>query len=150
MHIYLQDIDFHLQAMANVTTPDRLYLLRITSSREAQSFLDRQSETVRSNYQQLQQALIREFSNPESEQGLTAAMELKQGRQETPQAYYHRLRQAYFGARNEPGMEEDFNFRTLFLRNLHPAVGHHLGVLACPRSMSTQQLPSKKLLRTRW
>ncbi len=67
-------------------------------------------------------------------------MDLKQGRQETTQAYYNRLRQAYFGARNEPGMEEDFNFKTLLLQNLHPMVSHHLGVLACPRSMSTQQL----------
>lgn len=98
------------------------------------------AETVRADYELLQQALIREFSDPELEQGLIGAMDLKQGRQETPQAYYIRLRRTYFRARNEPGMEEDFNFRTLFLRNLHPAVSHLLGVLICPRSMSTQQL----------
>ncbi|XP_057184426.1 uncharacterized protein LOC130550913 [Triplophysa rosa] len=68
-------------------------------------------------------------------------MDLKQGHFETPLAYYNRLRQTYFGARNEPEMEEDFNFRTLFLRNLHPSVSHHLGVMACPRTMTTQQLP---------
>ncbi|KAL0198611.1 hypothetical protein M9458_007151, partial [Cirrhinus mrigala] len=130
VHAYLKDIDFHLQGVANVTTRDRLYLLRITSSREVRSFLDRQPET----------ALIKEFSDPESEQGLITAMDLKQARQETTQAYYTRLRRAYFGARNEPGMEEDFNFKTLFLRNMHPTVSHHLGVLACPRSMSIQQL----------
>ncbi|XP_051741577.1 uncharacterized protein LOC127508053 [Ctenopharyngodon idella] len=140
VHAYLQDIDFLLQNVANVNAWDRLYLLRITSSRDVRSFLDRQPEAVKSDYQQLRQALIREFSDPESDQGLLAAMDLKQGRLETPQAYYNRIRRAYFGARNEPGMEEDFNFKTLFLRNLHPAVSHHLGVLACPRSMSTQQL----------
>ncbi|XP_016326186.1 uncharacterized protein LOC107676187 [Sinocyclocheilus anshuiensis] len=140
VHAYLKDIDFHLQTVANVTTRDRLYLLRITASREVRSFLDRQPETVEVDYQQLQQALIKEFSDPESEQGLITAMDLKQGRQETTQAYYNRLRQAYFGARNEPGMEQDFNFKILFLRNLHPTVSHHLGVLACPRTMSTQQL----------
>lgn len=140
VHAYLKDINFHLQGVANVTTRDRLYLLRITSSREVRSFLDRQPETVKADYQQLQQALITEFSDPESEQGLITAMDLKQARQETSQAYYTRLRQAYFGARNEPGMEEDFNFKTLFLRNMHPTVSHHLGVLACPRSMSIQQL----------
>lgn len=91
MHAYLQDINFHLQIMANVTTRDRLYLLRITSSREARSFL----ETVRADYKLLQQALIREFSDPELEQGLIGAMELKQGQQETPQAYYNRLRRTY-------------------------------------------------------
>ncbi|XP_051574270.1 uncharacterized protein LOC127452689 [Myxocyprinus asiaticus] len=140
VHDYLKDIDFHLQTVANVTTRDRLYLLRITASREVRSFLDRQPETVKVDYQQLQQALIKEFSDPESEQGLITAMDLKQGRQEATQSFYNRLRQAYFGARNEPGMEEEFNFKTLFLRNLHPTVSHHLGVLACPRTMSTQQL----------
>ncbi|XP_077093810.1 uncharacterized protein LOC143745572 [Siphateles boraxobius] len=140
VHAYLQDIDFHLHTIPNVTTWDRLYLLRITSSHDVHSFLDRQTETVKSDYQQLRQAFIREFSDPETNQGLITAMDLKQARQETPQAYYSRIRRAYFGARNEPGMEEDFNFRTLFLRNLHPTVSHHLGVLACPRSMSTQQL----------
>uniref|UniRef100_A0A8C2PSI4 Retrotransposon gag domain-containing protein n=1 Tax=Cyprinus carpio TaxID=7962 RepID=A0A8C2PSI4_CYPCA len=140
VHAYLKDIDFHLQTVANATARDRLYLLRITSSREVRSFLDRQPEMVKVDCQQLQQALIKEFSDPESEQGLITAMDLKQGRQETTQAYYNRLRQAYFGARNEPGMEDDFNFKTLFLRNLHPTVSHHLGVLACPRTMSTQQL----------
>ncbi|XP_028822572.1 uncharacterized protein LOC114776228, partial [Denticeps clupeoides] len=132
VHSYLDDVDFHLQTVANVT--------RITASREVRSFLDRQPESVKMDHQQLQQALIREFSDPESEHGLITAMDLKQGRQETTQAYYNRLRQAYFGARNEPGMEDDFNFRSLFLRNLHPTVSHYLGVLACPRMMSTQQL----------
>ncbi|XP_056589779.1 uncharacterized protein si:ch211-149b19.4 isoform X1 [Triplophysa dalaica] len=109
VHAYLQDINFHLQNMANVSTRDTLYLLRITSSREVRSFLDRQADTVKGDYKQLQQALIKEFSDPEFEQGLVAAMDLKQGRLETPQAYYNRLRQTYFGARNEPEMEEDFN-----------------------------------------
>lgn len=67
-------------------------------------------------------------------------MDLKQGRQKTPQAYYNRLRQAYFGAQNEPEMEEELNFRTLFLRNLHPAVSHCLGIMACHLTMSMQQL----------
>ncbi|XP_058250038.1 uncharacterized protein LOC131355645 [Hemibagrus wyckioides] len=140
VHAYLQDIDFHLQTLTNVTTRDKLYLLRITSSREVWSFLDRQPETVTANYQQLRQALIKEFSEPDSEHGLFAAMDLKQGKVETPQASYNKLRRAYFGARNEPGMEEDFNFKTLFLQNLHSSVSQHLGVLVCPRSMSTQQL----------
>ncbi|XP_057182656.1 uncharacterized protein LOC130549461, partial [Triplophysa rosa] len=140
VHAYVQDIDFHLETMVNVSTRDRLYLLRITSSREVRSFLDRQSDTVKRDYKQLQQVIIKEFSDPESEQGLVAAMDLKQGRLETPPAYYNRLRQTYIGARNEPEMEEDFNFRTLFLRSLHPSVSHHLGDMACPRTMTTQQL----------
>ncbi len=37
-------------------------------------------------------------------------------------------------------MEDELNFKTLFLRNLHPGTSHHLGVLACPQTMNTQQL----------
>ncbi len=124
----------------NVTDKDRLYLLRTTSSSEVRSFLDRQPAHTMTDYQLLREALIKEFSDPESEQGLVAALETRQGCHEPPQAYYSRLRRAYFGTRNEPDMEDELNFKTLFLRNLHPAVSHHLGVLACPRTMNAQQL----------
>ncbi|KAI2666734.1 Dihydroorotase [Labeo rohita] len=118
----------------------RLYLLWITSSPEVRRFLARQPGHIQSDYQQLRQAIIKEFSDPESEHGLIAALDTKQGWYETPRVYYHRLRQAYFGARNEPGMEEDTSFKSLFLQNLHPMVSHHLGILACPHSMPIQQL----------
>ncbi|XDV44753.1 hypothetical protein PO909_012993 [Leuciscus waleckii] len=140
IHAYLKDIDFYLQTVANVTAWDNLYLLRITASSDVRSFLDRQPETVKTDSQQLRQALIREFSDPDSDQGFIVAVDLKQGRREHPQIYYNRLRQAFFGARNEPGMEQDVTFKTLFLRNLHPTLSHHIGVLADARTMSTQQL----------
>ncbi len=140
VHAYLQDIDFHLEMRPNVTDKDKLYLLRTTSSPEVRSFLDRQPVNTKTDYQRLQKALIKEFADPESDQGLVAALETRQGRHDTPQAYYSRLRQAYFGTRNESDMEEELNFKTLFLRNLHPGISHHLGVLACPRTMNIQQL----------
>ncbi len=137
---YLQDIDFHLEMRPNVTDKDKLYLLRTTSSPEVRSFLDRQPANTKTDYQRLQKALIKEFADPESDQGLVAALATRQGRHETPQAYYSQLRQAYFGTRNESDMEDELNFKTLFLRNLHPGISHPLGVLACPRAMNTQQL----------
>ncbi|KAL0194695.1 hypothetical protein M9458_008267, partial [Cirrhinus mrigala] len=140
VHAYLRDIDFFLQSWKCVNHQDRLYLLWITSSPEVRRFLARQPGHIQSNYQQLRQAIIKEFSDPESEHGLIAALATKQGRYETPYAYYHRLRRAYFGARNEPGMEEDTNFKSIFLQNLHPIVSHHLGILACPHSVPIQQL----------
>ena len=137
---YLQDIEFHLEMRPHVTDRDRLYILRATSSPEVRNFLDRQPSQTKSNYQRLREVLIKEFTDPESEHGLLTALETKQGRQETPQAYYNRLRQAYFGAHNKPDLEEDVNFKSLFLKNLHPGVSHHLGVMACPHSMTIQQL----------
>ncbi len=137
---HLQDIDFYLEMRPHVTDRDRLYLLRATSSSEVWNFLDRQPSRTKSDYQLLREVLIKEFTDPDSEHGLLTALETKQGRQEAPQAYYNRLRQAYFGAHNEPDLEEDVNFKSLFLRNLHPGVSHHLGVMACPRSMTIQQL----------
>ncbi len=110
-----------------MTDRDRLYLLRATSSSEVRNFLDRQPSRTKSDYQLLREVLIKEFTDPDSEHGLLTALETKQGRQEAPQAYYNRLRQAYFGAYNEPDLEEDVNFKSLFLRNLHPGVSHHLG-----------------------
>ncbi len=137
---YLQDIYFHLEMRPNVTDKDKLYLLRTTSSPEVRSFLDRQPVNTKTDYQRLRKALIKEFADPESDQGLVAALETRQGRHEPPQAYYSRLRQAYFGTRNDSDMEDELNFKTLFLRNLHPGISHHLGVLACPRTMNNQQL----------
>ncbi len=137
---YLQDIDFHLEMRPNVTDKDKLYLLRTTSSPKVRSFLDWQPANTKTDYQLLQNALIKDFADPESEQGLVAALETRQGRHEPPQAYYSRLRKAYFGTRNEPDMEDELNFKTLFLRNLHPGISHHLGVLACLRTMNIQQL----------
>lgn len=46
MHAYLQHIDFLLQNVANVIAWDRLYLLRITSSRDVQSFIDWSNQTT--------------------------------------------------------------------------------------------------------
>ncbi len=76
---YLQDIDFHLEIRSNVTDKDKLYLLRTTSSPEVRSFLDRQPANTKTDYQQLQKALIKEFADPESDQGLVAALEMRQG-----------------------------------------------------------------------
>ncbi len=89
---YLQDIDFPLEMRPNITDKDKLYLLRTTSSAEVRSFLDRQPANTKTDYQLLQKALIKEFADPESDQGLVAALEKRQGHHEPPQVYYSRLR----------------------------------------------------------
>lgn len=77
-------------------------------------------------------SLIKVYSDVTYTAGLTAALTVKQARQEASQANYHHLRQDVFGSRNEPGMEEETNFKSLFILNLHSATSHHLGVAACP------------------
>ncbi len=124
----------------NATDKYKLYLLRTTSSPEVHSFLDRQPANTKTDYQLLQKAPIKEFADSESDQGLVATLETSQRHHEPPQAYYSRLILTNFGTRNESDMEDELNFKTLFLRNLHPGISHHLGVLACPRTMNTQQL----------
>lgn len=139
VYSYLREIDFFLQPWTSVNHQDRLYLLWITCSPEVQRFLARQPGHIQSDYQQLKQAIIKEFSDPEFEHGLIATLAIEQGRHETPRDYYHRLRRAYYGARSEPGMEADTGFKSLFIRNLHPIVSHHIGIRACP-TMPVQQL----------
>ncbi len=53
--------------------------------------LDRQPAHTKTDYQLLREALIKEFSDPESEQGLVAALETRTRSHESPQAYYSRL-----------------------------------------------------------
>lgn len=98
------------------------------------------TDSVKSDYQQLKQTLIKEFSDPEFEFGLIIALDTKQGHHESPEAFYNWLRQAYFGAHNEPEMEEDASFKILFFPNLHPIVSHHFGIKAYPCTVPIQHL----------
>ena len=137
---YLNDIEFYLRKFPAATVDDRVYIIRASSTREVVSFLQRQPFTVQNDYNALCAALRVEFEDPGAETGLTAAMNVTQGKQESPLLYYQRLRKAFFGPRNEPGMEEDINFKSLFVRNLHPTTSQPLGIGACPRTMSSSQL----------
>uniref|UniRef100_A0A3Q1FEY8 Uncharacterized protein n=1 Tax=Acanthochromis polyacanthus TaxID=80966 RepID=A0A3Q1FEY8_9TELE len=127
IHPYLTDINYFLKRVPHASVDDKICLIKMTSSRDVSSFIDHQPVHVRADYEKLYT-------------GLTAALLVRQGRSENPHQYYHRLLRAYFGSRNEPGMEEDLDFKTLFVRNLHPTTSHHIGVSACPRTLDSQQL----------
>ncbi|KAK2847587.1 hypothetical protein Q5P01_010586 [Channa striata] len=124
---YLKDISFYLQRYPQTTTTDEIYLIKITSSREVSNFIERQPHVVRNDYELLCQALEQEYSDPVSQTGLNAAMNV----------YYCWLLRAF---KNEPGMEEDLNFKTLFIKNLHPATSTHVGIAANPRNSTSQHL----------
>uniref|UniRef100_A0A3B3C670 Uncharacterized protein n=1 Tax=Oryzias melastigma TaxID=30732 RepID=A0A3B3C670_ORYME len=137
---YLDDIEFYLRKYSDATIQDKIYLIKLSSSREVIRFIERQPEVTRRDWFFLRQAIEREFSDYTTQSGLIVAMSVKQGRHEPPQHYYYRLFQAYFGTRNEPGMEEDLNFKSLFLQNLHPGTSHHLGVFANPHTATINYL----------
>ncbi len=63
----------------------------MTSSPEVRSFLDRQPANTRLTINCFKRPSLK-FADPESDKGLVAALETRQGRHEPPQAY-SRLRQ---------------------------------------------------------
>ncbi|XP_034048556.1 uncharacterized protein LOC117529801 [Thalassophryne amazonica] len=137
---YLNNIKYFLRKFPQVTSDHFIYLVRRISSCEVSRFLERQPEAVRQDIEKLCMALEKEFSNPAAQTGLAAALKVKQGRKESPRVYYNLLLLAYFGTRNEPDMEEDLSFRTLFVENLHPAPSFHLGILGDPKEVDIQCL----------
>lgn len=106
-------------------------------SLEVCSFLYLQPDRVKADPMLLHDVPCRQCSDSELEEGLTVVLDLKQGRQEIPPAYYNYLR---FGSWNKPDMEEDEHFKVLFLRNLHSTQSHYLGFIACPHTMTIPRL----------
>ncbi len=76
-HRHKNDFSF-FERPPNITDKDEIYLLRMTSSPKVSSFLDWQPAHTKTDYQLLQEALIKELADPESEQGLVAALEMRQ------------------------------------------------------------------------
>uniref|UniRef100_A0AAV2J8P1 Uncharacterized protein n=1 Tax=Knipowitschia caucasica TaxID=637954 RepID=A0AAV2J8P1_KNICA len=119
---YLRDIDFYSKRLLNASLEDKVFLIKLTSNREVNNFIDRQSPATRRNYDNLCQALLDEYSDFGTSGTLTAALTVRQACNEPSDAYYHRLRQAYFGNQNYQNMEEDKHFKALFIQNLHPSL----------------------------
>uniref|UniRef100_A0AAV2ME23 Gag protein n=1 Tax=Knipowitschia caucasica TaxID=637954 RepID=A0AAV2ME23_KNICA len=137
---YLRDIDFYSKRLLNASLEDKVFLIKLTSNREVNNFIDRQSPATRQNYDNLCQALLNEYSDFGTSGTLTAALTVRQARNEPSDAYYHRLRQEYFGNQNYQNMEEDKHFKALFIQNLHPSLSLLLGVNACPVTQNMRQL----------
>ena len=137
---YLADVVYHLQRFSGVTMEDIIFVIRATSSRDVSSFLRRQPQSALSTLSGLYAAFKREFACLTADAGLPSAMSIKQGRTEAPSAYYNRLRNAYFGSQNYPLMEEDVNFRTLFIANLFPILKQQIACFADPKTMPSATL----------
>uniref|UniRef100_A0AAV2LQB8 Uncharacterized protein n=1 Tax=Knipowitschia caucasica TaxID=637954 RepID=A0AAV2LQB8_KNICA len=137
---YLRDVDFHTDRIPSASQGDKIFLIRLTSNREVNDFIERQPKAIQYDYNELCKAILAEYSDYGASGTLTAAMAVKQTHNELADCYYHRLRQAYFGNQNYEGMEEDKNFKALYIQNLHPNLSQLLGVYACPLTQDIRQL----------
>uniref|UniRef100_A0AAV2LGK3 Uncharacterized protein n=1 Tax=Knipowitschia caucasica TaxID=637954 RepID=A0AAV2LGK3_KNICA len=152
---YLRVVEFHADRIPHASQDDKIFLIRLTSNGEVNDFIERQPKAIKHDYNELCKAILAEYSDYGASGTLTAAMAVKQAHNELAECYYHRLRQAFFGNRNYEGMEEDTNFRALYLQNLHPNLSQLLGVYACPLTQDIRQLKTlvaraqgKHLLKT--
>ena len=127
-HIYLEDIGYHLAQCGVADTDTKVRLIYQTSNREVTGFVRRQTDEVRANWPMLCEAIIDEFADHRALGGLTSAMFTHQRKSEKVNQFYNRFRIAFFGNKNLPDMEEDVNFKDLFLNNLHPSIKKHLPI----------------------
>ena len=125
-HTYLEDIEYHLAEYGPVDATTKVKLICLTASRDVVSFIRRQSRRVAQDWNALRQAIIDEYADSRSTGSITSAILIHQGHDEQVDSYYTRLRMAFFGYVNTVNMEEDLNFKALFIANLHPSVKKHI------------------------
>lgn len=76
---------------------------------------------------------MEEYESHASHSGPATAMNVKQGKYEIPDLYYLCFLCAFYGPRDEPGIEEDLYFKTMFIQNLHPSISSQPGILLDPK-----------------
>uniref|UniRef100_A0AAV2ME22 Uncharacterized protein n=1 Tax=Knipowitschia caucasica TaxID=637954 RepID=A0AAV2ME22_KNICA len=74
---YLREIDFYTDRMPNASPGDKIFLMRLTSNREVNNFIERQPRATRMDYNELCKALLAEYSDFGASGTLTAAMAVK-------------------------------------------------------------------------
>ena len=137
---FLQVLTYALERGPELSVADKTHVLRMVSSVDVQNFINRQLPEIQMDFDRLLEAIRNQWPDSPVEAGLGQAMGVKQGRYEHPDSYLQRLREAFFGARNDPGMEEDQHFKALFLLNMHSATRGPMGTMANPRVQRLTEL----------
>uniref|UniRef100_A0A8C5G5A0 Uncharacterized protein n=1 Tax=Gouania willdenowi TaxID=441366 RepID=A0A8C5G5A0_GOUWI len=85
---FLRDIDFYLKSYPMANVEDKIYLIKATSSRLVNDFIERQLPQIRNDYTTLCRLMVDEFSDALHQTGFDYAHTIKQGKNESPQQYY--------------------------------------------------------------
>ena len=146
---YFRELDLSLSDVPNATEREKVRLVLKTSSTAVHKLIRSLPSSVTSNYTELRQALVEEFSSTADEiTAIVTASEIKHSRRENPKDYFKRLRHVYFQGKNEPGLEENPTFKAMFLRNLHPCIRTHVVLMTQEGKPSIQQI--RKMSQVAW
>ena len=137
---YLDSVSDALRFHEPVTVETKIRLLQLTSSRDVASCLRRQPIQTLENWHSVRQAIFEEFGDHQTHSGLISAITVTQHDGEQVRIFYKRLMKAFFGSNNIPGMEEDVNFKTLFLNNLLPSIKRHFPLGINPENLCAAKL----------
>ena len=137
---HLQTLNYYLKTVQPMDTEQRIYAIKGTSDSEVNRFINRQDDMVRTDYDQLQHALIEEFADGPQPTGFEAAIKVQQQHHERPEHYYQRLRKAYFGLYDQPGIKNDLTLKTIFVENLQPHIKRTLQLTTDTETQTLRQL----------
>ena len=146
---YFRELDLNLSDVPNATEREKVKLVLKTSSTAVHKFIHSLPSSVTSNFTELRQALVKEFSSTADEiTSIITASQIKHSRRENPRDYFRRLRHVYFQGKNAPGLEENPTFKCLFLRNLHPCIRTHVVLMTQKGKPSMQHI--RKMSQVAW
>ena len=147
---YLREVEYCLQDVPYASAREKARLLWRTTTRPVRDFIATLAPGVRESYVRLRSALREEYClYADQTSAALDAFAMKQRREESPRAFFNRLRAAYFQGRHVPGLEEeDQGFKSLFLFNLHDSIRYDVSMRSRAGNFTIEQ--AKKYAQMAW